>query len=272
MGDKEEKKLDVDNVLPLLFEEFERDKQKLKVIPEQANTKIDSLLKLFENDIFTKENQTNFLSILKSLNIETGHAYHIVQQFELARLQAQPPKIESLIPTFSQPQQSQSPINISTQTPSLGWLSGLWYYKGEKEKAQALTAMAEARRSDVPQISTSKEVIDTLDFGRQLTPEFNRVIEYFNKAVAITHDFSDPDTKERLQSDMRMHLNKLSGIILAFCEFITGYRTDLVGDRERDVAKAILALKMAESGFQTRILPGGVGPTINPNYVQPRGA
>ena len=253
--------LDVDDVLPLLFEEFDKHAAVLDKIPEDAKTKTNNLLKLFETDIFKDGAvQTAFLTALNDLSEEVGHAYHTVLAIELARTQAQPPKMESLMPTIPQ-QQGQSPINISTQTPSLGWLSGLWYYKGEKEKAQALKAIAEARRSDVPQISTSKEVIDILDFGRQLIPEFNRVQEFYQKAVDTVYFFSDQQTKERLQGHLRMHLNKLADIIRAFCRTIAEYRKELIGDRKRDVAKAILALKMAQAGVQTRGAPISIDPS-----------
>jgi hypothetical protein len=42
-------------------------------------------------------------------------------------------------------------------------------------------------------------------------------------------------------------MNKLSGIIRAFCRTITEYRKEMVGDRKADIAKAVLYLQTAQA-------------------------
>jgi hypothetical protein len=238
---------EVASSIKVLFEDFDRMVEELEKIPESAKKKTESILEtlLKGPEIFEGKKKTEFLKGLNGLSEEIGYAYHTVLAIELARQQVTVQKPSDLTKALANPAPSGQPITIQTSAPQLGWLSGVWYYKGEKEKAQALKELSR-RGVGEPQISTSKEVIDILEFGRQLIPEFNRVQTYFRQSVDHLYFFDDDSTKERFHSEICQHMNKLAGIIRAFCRTITEYRKEVVGMHKREIGKAIVMLKMAE--------------------------
>ncbi|MHA1834990.1 MAG: hypothetical protein ACTSV7_13510, partial [Candidatus Baldrarchaeia archaeon] len=111
-----------------------------------------------------------------------------------------------------------------------------------------------------PKISTSRQVTDILEYCRQLIPEFNRIQDYYQRCLDHLYFFNDSNTKEVLKTELRTHLSKICGIIRAFSRTITEYRKELVGERERDTAKAIIALQMAAIQAESR----GISPLSPP--------
>jgi hypothetical protein len=245
-----------EDLLATMFRDFDKVTEKLDKIPQSAKTKTDALLELFFSnddkpvDIFSLQKQKQFLKKLNDLSGEVGHAYHTVLSIELARQSIAPQQIESSeLPKPSQAQTSGQPITINAAPPQqLGVLSGAWYYGAESKRSKAIVEIAKLQQQqNVPQISTATPVLDILDFGRQLIPEFNRVQEYYQHALEQVQFFPDDWTRDRLTAELRKHLNKLAGIIRAFCQTICEYRKDLVHEGKKDVAKALMALKMAEA-------------------------
>jgi len=228
-----------------VFQDFDKLIDKLDKIPKTAETKTNELLKLFFDkgkDIF-KDPQL-FLEKLNNLSEEVGHAQHIVLAIELARQRITPQQVENVaVPQAPTPGQ---PITINTSAPQqLGVLSGMWYAKAEIAKAKAI--IEASRRGEVtPQITATKEVIDILDFGRQLPREFNRVQDWFQQSIDHLTIYDDDETHERLLSDLRKHINKLAGIIRAFCRTVAEYRKDALSEGKKDIAESIVAMKMAE--------------------------
>ena len=229
-----------------VFQDFDKLIEKLDKIPKTAETKTNELLKLFfdeKKDIF-KDPQL-FLEKLNNLSEEVGHAQHIVLAIELARQRITPQQVQNVAVGASPKETPGQPITINTSAPQqLGWLSGMWYAKGEVAKAKAIEASR--RTLEVPQITTSKEVVDILDSGRQLPSEFNRVQNWFQQAIDHLHIYNDQETHERLLSELRKHINKLAGIIRAFCRTVAEYRKDALSEGKKDIAESIVAMKMAE--------------------------
>lgn len=234
-----------------IFEDFNQLTEKLDEIPKSAKMKTQKLLDVFFNektDIF-KEPRA-FLEAINNLSEEVGHAYHTVLAIELARQRITPQKASELINLLPKQLTPSQPVVLQPTAPQLGVLSGYWYYKAAREIAKASTGK-NGEQPFTPQISTSKEVIDILEFGRQLIPEFNRVQEYFQKCVDHLYFFNDLDTRERFLSELRKHLNKIAGIIRVFCRTIAEYRKELIGERKRDIAKAVIALEMVRQTGET---------------------
>lgn len=233
-----------DTLQPVLdiFRNFDELAKKLDDIPEQAKTKTDILLDVFfnkEKDIF--EDPQIFLSALNDLSEEVGHAYHTVLAIELKRMGLTPPPTP--MPIMPKTDKSASQLIVQTQPPKGG---GFWDFWGTRSYAKVWERYLKqnAGLPSTPQVTTSKEVVDILEFGRQLIPEFNRVQEYFQHCIEHLSFFNDKDTKERFHSELRKHMNKLSGIIRVFSRTSAEYRKELIGERKRDIAKMIIGLNM----------------------------
>jgi len=249
--EEEERVDEIDQIIASTFRDFDKAINRLDQIPESAKTKTQTLLDIFGKDtLFSEPNE--FYQVLNDLSEEIGHAYHTVLAIELARQKITPQIASDLFDQVTRLNRSsnQSPIVIGQgQTPQqLGVFSGGWHYLAERAKAKAvLQAIRESKDQTTPQISTGKEVVDILEFGRQLIPEFNKVIEYYSCCIDHLYFFHDDDTTERFRSDLQKHMNKLAGIVRIFCRTSTEYRIELFGERKRDIAKGALAMKMAEA-------------------------
>ena len=246
---------DKDTLEPVLqiFQDFDKLVEKLDQIPKSAKTKTTALLKLFfdeKTDIF-QQRQT-FLEAINDLSEEVGHAYHTVLAIELRRIGLTPPPVP--MPMLPKTDKNASQLIVQTQPPKGG---GFWDFMGTRSYAKVWKRyLKDVENSpDTPQVTTSKEVVDILEFGRQLIPEFNRVQEYFRKCIDHLYFFDDADTRERFHSELCKHMNKLAGIIRAFTRTIAEYRKELIGERKRDIGKAIIALKMVMASSETQI-PG----------------
>jgi hypothetical protein len=253
---QEEEQEEEKDPLATIFADFDRATEKLDEIPRNAQTKTEALLSLFfpgkdkdPKDIF--EDQQEFLEKLNDLSEEIGHAYHTVLSIELARQQISPQQIQNAeLSSQTKPSVATGqPIVVNAAPPQqLGVFSGGWYYGAERSRSKALVEIARLQQQqNAPQISTAARVLDILDFGRQLIPEFNRVQEYYQKSIEHLKFFPDSETRDRFTAELRKHLNKLAGIIRAFCQTIAEYRKDLIHEGKKDVAKALMAMKMAEA-------------------------
>lgn len=238
----------IDDIITLTFSSIDQMAGKLDEIPAKAETKTHTLLELLDTpDVF--KNKAAFYNAMNDLSEEVGHAYHTVLAIELARQRVSPPEPKDLLELLSKQAQPNQPVVLQPTAPQLGVLSGYWYAKAAKEISKA--TLQSKQDQNVPQISTSKEVIDILEFGRQLTPEFNRVYTWFQQSLDhLGCGFDDADTQERFLSELRKHMNKLAGIIRSFCRTITEYRKELYGARKERIATSIIALKMAEAHAQ----------------------
>lgn len=247
---------EVDAVMAL-FQDFDEAIKKLDEIPTSAQRKTEDLLAFFDaENIFAEGKRGKFQKKLSALTEEVGHAYHTVLAIELARqgLESNIDKdfVSQMLGMGAGNARSNNPQVVVQPSlppaPQLGVLSGFHYKGAVKELAKAYVKVhgKDDGYNDKPQIATSKEVIDILEFGRQLIPEFNAVQEFYQRSVDHVYFFHDKETLDRLTSEIKKHLSKLAGIIRSFCRTIAEYRKDQQQDRKSDVGKAILALQMAK--------------------------
>jgi hypothetical protein len=253
LDEEEQPGSEVDKIISLTFKDFDKAIVRLEAIPVSAEKKTRALLDSFGVDERAKlfSEPEEFYRAMNDLSEEIGHAYHTVLAIELARQKINPQIASDLFESVSRVNRpsNQSPIVIQGQastTPQLGVLSGAWYYAAERARSKAMVeAIKESK--DTPQISTGKQVVDVLEFGRQLVPEFNRVYEWFHCSIDHLYFFNDADTMERLTGDLQKHMNKLAGIVRIFCRTITEYRKELYGERKRDIARGAVAMKITEA-------------------------
>jgi len=243
-------------IVQKINEDFDKAEEKLDKITETANEKTGKVLDLLngKTDIFNEP--SDFYSALNNLAEEIGHSTYVVLEIEMRRMGLTPKETEE---NPKKTGAALQPITIQTSPPQqLGVFSGGWHYLAERSKAKSAIEAIKIQVQNPPQISTTKQVIDILDFGRQQIPEYvNRTIKYYEQCLAHLRFFDDkvPKTKEIFLSNLREHLNKLAAIIRAFCRTVAEYRTELIGERKRDIAKAIIALKMAETAALTGRAP-----------------
>lgn len=236
-----------EDVVNVIFKQFEADVQYLKTIPDTTKTKTQLLLKiLYEEDVFEKAYE--FLTGLDELSEEVGHAAATVLLIELARQRLSPDSAQQYMSMFRDMAGSRAsasqPVVIQPNAPQLGVLSGYWYYKAAKEIGKSAL---EAKQPVSTQITTEKEVVDILEWGRQLLPNFNLLREVFETDVKAVKrcGFNDPTTIENLKSELRLFVTNLIGVIRTFSRTAAEYRVDAVGDRRRDIARAVISLQMA---------------------------
>ncbi len=234
-----------------IFEDFKSTVDRLSQIPQFAEEKTESLMKLFEEDIFSEKVADEFLDRLLDLSEEVGHAYQTVLGIELKLkgLEPRSPSIPLPVPLqATKGEGSPSPGQVVLQqTPQKG---GFWDFMSSRRWADALEKWIKTQGmgQTVPEITTAKEVIDILEFGRQLIPELNRTIKFFRQSLDHLYFFHDPDTKERLRSELQIHLTKICGIIRSFARTGAEHRIENVGDNKVKVATSIIALQIAQYG------------------------
>jgi len=256
-SDVPDEELTTEQVISKLFGKMDRLLVRLDDIPKEAERKTKALLEMFNDTrglgIFAEDKQAEFFTRLHSLSEEAGHGYHTVLEVELARQRIAPMKPEEVydmvgnVSRAVQPMQpATTPTIIQPSAPSLGVLSGYWYYKASKETAKVMAEMAN-RQQMQPKIGTSEKVTDILDFPRQLQPEFNKVQDFYHNTLHTLYFFHDEQTVIIHQLELQKHLNKLVHIIRTFCKTIAEYRKEAVLERQRMIAQSIVTLKMAES-------------------------
>lgn len=262
--EEERQELDSGEIVSETFQSLDSTLKSLDTIPTNAEKKTAILLDLLKlrDILFTQQNQAKFLIAINNLSEEIGHAYHTVLAIELVREKVKPESPSFMPPQIMQQgqQEKPSPQVLVQSAPQKG--GGLWDFMGTRRMAKAMENIYLAQKQEMPpQIGTSKQVIDILDFGRQLIPEFNRVQKFFRGCIDHLYFFDDVETKERFWMELNEHLNKLAGIIRAFTRTITEYRKELVSDRKAEIAKAALALQMAQAMTQGRGSPMSIDPT-----------
>ena len=252
-----DEEVSTEEVMGKLFGKMDRLIVRLDEIPEKAEAKTKELLQMFDDTkglgIFAEEKQADFFNKLQGLSEEAGHGYHTVLEVELARQRIAPMKPEEVFDMVGnvskaiQPVQPQfAPAIIQPTAPSLGVLSGYWYYKASKETAKVMAEISN-RQLNQPKIGTSEKVTVILDFPRQLQPEFNKIQDFYHNTLHTLYFFPDQQTVIIHQLELRKHLNKIVTIIRTFCKTIAEYRKEAILERQRMVAQAIIMLKMAEA-------------------------
>lgn len=223
------------------------DRLSLETAVGKAETKGKTLMKLFsaENTYPEFDNPEKFWMSIIDLSEQIGHAQYMVLEIENKRKQL----MESLEEKKTNPTAQPS---VVVNPPMVAPPAGVWGYVGarryassqEKMQKMAIQAM---ERSATPQIATEHSVIDILDFGRQLTPEFNRVYNYFQQCLDHLSIFDDDNTKIVFHGELRTHLLKLTTIIRSFCRTVSEYRKSVLDEIKMQLAKSLTEVATAQA-------------------------
>lgn len=227
-----------------IFSDFDASIKRYDKICVTAKAKTNVLLKYFENtprDFFAK---TDFPLKLTDLDDEMGHAYYTVLAIEIAKAslsQSPPPSIQ-----IPQKQETIPQVVVQSQQAPKG--GGVWDYMiARKNTGDWIKFLRSQQNMENPQITTSKEAIDILEYGRQLIPEgINKVISYYSCARSQIFLFPDDATYKRLFDDLYEHTIKIVSITRVFAKCSAEYRKELTQDRKRDIGKWIIKMKEAE--------------------------
>lgn len=233
-----------------VFQKLDEAVEQLKELPKKAEERTKNLLKLLNNektDIFG-EDSAEFLEILNELNEEIGHASWEVLEIELRRQGVINPSKENPVPIPSSPKEVQPNqiIHVAQESQKGGGWTGYFSARTWAKMVEKYMKWKDDSLRVTPDIATAKEVLDILEFGRQLRPEMNATIDFHRQAIDLVYFFPDNDTRERCRSELRAHLTKICGIIRGFTQTSVDHRIENVGEQRRTIATSIISLVMAQ--------------------------
>lgn len=222
---------------------------KLDRIPEDAKTACDALLEYaVKKELFSPDGQVGFYEVLGGTDEQLGHCIHAVLEIERERVipPKEPtvtpmalPSIESPMQTVQvqgvQPGQQQPPITVKT-----GALAEFFRGRALNKATEKLIAF-QREQMNRPEITTSK-VKDILDYGRELLPEYNKLYEFYDKALKRLRFFDDAETVWNQRQEIVNEIVKITGVIRAFSRAVVEYRKERFGDRKVGVASGVMWL------------------------------
>lgn len=246
----------------LIHDAIKKDKKALEGTVKKANKRSKALMTLLfksEHYVFTKEGSMLFRNALRESSEEIGHALYMVLTIENKRAGLTINKTEE---ENKKPVASTTPQVLVQSTPAIpqlpggasGWLQARTAAKSA-EKIQKMLLKAQ-EKAMTPKIATSEQVIDILEFGRQLIPEFNRIHLYFQQCLDHLHFFGDKETEAFFHGELSTHLNKLVSIIQSFCRTVAEYRKSVLDQSTMELAKGMAEVVVASMMGQA----GGIGP------------
>lgn len=265
--DDEDFELTSQQIITQTFQSLDKQIDALDLIPKEANEKADDILKLMfsDKDIFLNlEGQLTFITCLRKLSEEVGHAFETILEIELSKQRAKPDMPMLPMPQLpAQQVERPNPQILLQQGPQKG---GGWAdYFGMRRWSSTIDKIFATQQNMInqPQSATSK-VIDILDYGRELVSQYNLTLDFFSKGIDHLYFFNDPDTHERQHKQLAMHLTKIVNIICSFSRTIVEYRKERFGDRKASVASGILYVEAAKAGGMMRPYISPLNPQTPP--------
>jgi hypothetical protein len=216
----------------------------------------------FDNeDIFAHPEK--FLKCLDQLSDVQGYVQHTVLEIELQRERIRKP--QSLFEE-AKPEGNKVPTPVIVQTAQPVQSSpGMFGYLSERLRARVLEKQLEKGNAS-PTITTTQKPRDILDYCRDITREYNKIVDYFQCCLdTLTLFPNTKKTRDFYYAEIRSYVNKLSNIIKSFSRAITEYRKELVGERQESYARAITSLEEARYMAQ---LQGSQGPNVDRMFVE----
>lgn len=237
----------------------EKSKKALEDAVKKASDKSKKLMNLLSKDgyyIFTKKGENEFWDALRESSEEVGHALYMVLEIENKRRGiVTPSEAQNKTPT----QPPQVLVQSTPAIPQLPGGMGGWFQSRTKAKSEEKIHkmyLKERQEQLKPKITTEQEVIDILEFGRQLIPELNRLQLYFQQCLDHLHVYDDEETKAFFYGELRIHLNKLSTITQSFCRTVAEYRKSVLDQATMELTKGMTEVVVA----QMLAMTGGITP------------
>jgi len=229
-----------------------KDREDLESTVKKAEEKGTALMKLFfkENKYPEFDTPQKMWSGLADLSEQIGHALYMVLEVENKRA-----GLVKLVEEKGEKtkEKGENPHLITVQTstqPVVQAPGGLFGYMGQRTQAGATKAIKKMeldymRQQGPPKIATEQRVLDILEFGRQLIPEFNRIHLYFQQCLDHLHFYDDDELKAFFHGELRTHLSKLTGIIRSFCRTVAEYRKAVLDEVKMALAKGMTEVVVA---------------------------
>lgn len=236
------------SAIQTVFDRFQHRVDKLDEIPGKAATAVSLLWKVMQGDIFALPRL--FYETLDELSDVEGFVQQTVLEIELQRERIRNPrtlieetqKQDKIAETMKVPQQ----VFVQTATEPVKSSPGWTGYLSERLRMGVLRDALQ-KNSMSPVITTPQKVSDVLDYGRDITREYNKLVDYFRGCLAHLKVYpNNLETKDFFFEEIRAYLVKLSNIIKSFSRAITEYRKELVGEREEAYGRALTMLEQAK--------------------------
>jgi hypothetical protein len=229
---------------------FNEQIKQLDKIPEQAKTAVDAMLKIFKDDktdIFA--HPQTFYDCLNKLSDIEGYANHTVLEIELIRERVKAPTAFFDVFSKQRAKEEQSktlnPVIVNTAEPVKN-SPGFWGYMSERERTRVLSEHLKSSEMS-PTITTTQKPGDILDYARDITREYNKIVDYFRACLAHIKVFPHEEgTRDLFFAEIQSYMVKLCNIMKSFSRAIAEYRKELVGQREEAYATALTLMKKAE--------------------------
>lgn len=238
------------------YENFEKHDEKLEKIPTDAKTVFSRILSLIQEvkDLFADPDKfyTCLFSADVSLSDVEGNVQHMVVKIELEREKIRKPTelVEQMMSQLRMPQTSTSvlPATINVQAAQPEKVKGMsvWGMMAENKKTKLLEQQLKMQR-EAPTLTSSQKPKDILDYGRDVTAEYNKLVNYFHRGLAIVKTFpKNQETRDFMNEEIRCFVVKLGNVIMSFSRAITEYRKEANAERAQSYALALSVVKQAE--------------------------
>lgn len=154
------------------------------------------------------------------------------------------------------PAPSPQPISVSVggqQQPVQ--VQGFWAARAEIKKAQ-IAAQLEREKMRTNPVVTTKEVLDIVEFGRQLLPALNKLKKWIPCALAQVRQFKNDHLYFILHQEVATFVSQTLGSLISFVGACIEYRKNLLQGRKLGMARSIARIAEAQS-YGPKIFPGG---------------
>jgi len=243
------------NNIQKILDSIDNEQKKLEDELDKSPTKNGKkLLSFLKNYLWIKK-PLKFKQALLTYGTQFGHALFVVGEEENKRRGIS-----------EAPKEQKATKGSSTQFPNINFQAapavvqqpgGFFGWLGQSKQAGTLKemqrAMLEYQRELQSPITSEERVIDILNFGRDLIPEFiNRTLKYCRRALIQVRLHPDESTKRFLDEDLCEHLCKMVGIVNTFCQVSLQHRKKAL-DKVREglikgMTEVIIAWQMAQAG------------------------
>jgi len=182
-----------------------------------------------------------------------------IQQLASALSEIEPETVTE--PSTQSPSSPSSPINVTVTNPGGGPTTpsvqkpGFWWAYAERKKAE-VWAKVEFEKMKGQTVVTTKQVVDIVQFGRQLIPAFNKVKKWIPSALALIRQFKNDSLYFMLHEEIGTYLSQTLGSLVSFVGACIEYRKNLLEGRKLGMARAIAKIAEAQS-FAPTIHTGG---------------
>lgn len=238
------------------YENFQKNELNLEKLPAEAKTAFEKIMEKINEvkDVFENPEQFYALLVSKETNLSDveGNLEHLTLEMELKREIIRRP--DRLVDQLAQQMKQRTgsdqklPATINVQTGEPQKQKGGSFYDWRIAVAQSNLVKEQLRQlANAPTLTTAQKPRDVLDYARDIVAEFNKLVDYFHRGLAMVKTFpQNKETREFMNEEIRCFLVKLGNVITSFSRAVAEYRKELNGERAESYALALTMVKQAE--------------------------